>query len=386
MLDQPGMLVWNAQNLPGFLPDEMKAAGFGWIALDLHDGLSLVEKTDYRALIAQYRSRGIEVAGWGVLRTQPQEEANLAADLCATYDLHAYIADAELEYGYTQATGPCGECFERSDRWVEAFRARTDLELALSSYSILANHDAHYVPWIQAGAAAMPQTYTNEFTWATPEAGVAGAVDLKQPHNPPNGWPRDLIYPTIGNYPVDGVHLPSAAEYADLLRQARVVSFCIYLAELVQEGELLHYAGVCVAPEPAQPPEPPEPALPPLAAEQVPYTGPYFGPSDDRGPMAGPTARALKIALRRLKVAPFPDPDDYYGPDLEEAMRTWQRAAGVRPATGHFGSSSYAALLKAIAPDGNYALSPRAIELIRGEAELKRVWSSGPDPHEGEHL
>jgi Putative peptidoglycan binding domain len=379
MFEQPGMLVWNAQNLPGFLPDEMKDAGFGWIALDLHDGLSLVEKTDYRALIADYRGKGLDVAGWGVLRTQPQEEAGLAVDLCAKYDLHAYIADGELELGYTQQDGPCGPCFERSDIWTSTFRQRSDMELALSSYSIFAQHDAHYAVWIQAGALAMPQTYTNEFTWATPEAGVNGAIDLKQPQNPPNGWPRERVYPTIGNYAVGGVHLPAAEEYAELLRQAQVVSFSIYLGELVQQNELRHYAGVCVAP----PPPKAEPAA--LTEEQVPYTGPYFGPSDDRGPMAGPTARALKIALRRLGVAPFPDPDDYYSPELEDALRTWQTSAGIRPASGQYGASSWEALRAATTSAGEHALSARAIRLIADEAALRQAMS-GADADEGEHL
>jgi hypothetical protein len=362
MLEQPGLLVWNAQNLPGFLPDEMHAGGFRWIALDLHDGLELVEKTDYRALIAQYRARGLEVAGWGVLRTQPKEEAELAVELCARYDIHTYIADAEREYGYTQEIGPCGECFERSDRWVEAFRAHTDMELGFSSYSIFAQHDAHYVPWIEAGAAAMPQTYTNEFTWATPEAGVAGALDLRQPHNPPNGWPRGRIFPTIGNYEAASVHLPQAQEYAELLRQARVASFSIYLGELVREGELAAYAGVCVDhAELASPP----PALPPLAEDEVPYTGPYSGPGGAK--MIGPTAKALKIALERMGVASFPDPDETYSLELEQAMRTWQRTVGVRP-TGEYGRASYEALRAAVTPSGEHALDARAIALLRSDA------------------
>src|SRR5919197_1554121 len=200
----------------------MRAAGFGWIAIQIHASVTRVEKTDYRAFISRYRSLGIDVAGWGVLRDRPEEEANLAADLLQELDLHAYIADGEQELELTQpGTGMVAECFGRSDRWVQAFRARTDMELGFSSYAIFANHDAHYVPWIEAGAVAKPQTYTNEFAWATPEAGVAGALDLRQPHNPPNGWPRDRIFPTIGNYEAAGVHLPTAPEYADLLRQAR---------------------------------------------------------------------------------------------------------------------------------------------------------------------
>src|SRR5438093_13511988 len=95
MLEQPGLFVWNAQNLPGFLPEEMKAGGFRWMAIDLHDGLELVEKTDYRALIAEYRAKSLDVAGWGVLRTQPKEEADLGGDLSAQCDAHTLIAHRE---------------------------------------------------------------------------------------------------------------------------------------------------------------------------------------------------------------------------------------------------------------------------------------------------
>ena len=53
-----------------------------------------------------------------------------------------------------------GESFERSGVWTATFRGRTDMELGFSSYAIFAHHDAHYVPWITAGAVAMPQTST----------------------------------------------------------------------------------------------------------------------------------------------------------------------------------------------------------------------------------
>ena len=364
MFEKPGLFGWNVQNAGGFLPDEMGAAGFGWIALLLHDSLTRVETTDYPAFIGRYRSKGIEVAGWGVVRDHPEEEANLAADLCAELDLHAYIADAEQEIGLSQGDrGQVPECFERSGRWVDAFRKRTDMELALSSYAIFKDHDAHYVPWINAGAVAMPQTYTNEFAWATPEAGVVGAVDLGQPQNPPNGWPRHLIYPTIGNYddPKHENPTPTAQQYAELLRQARVCSFSIYLAENVKEGELQHYAGVTVPP-PA--PEQPKMALSP---DDVPYTGPCFSLSDDRGPTNSPTVVALKIAMRRLDVAVVPDLSDYYSLELENAMRLFQQQVGISPATGQYGRGTYEALLKAFTAKGNHAFDERAIELIKSD-------------------
>ena len=379
MFEKPGLFVWSAQNLPGSLPDEMKAGGFEWIALDLHDSLDLVEKADYKALIGRYRGLGLQVAGWGVLRGHPEEEANLAVDLCEKYDLHAYIANGERELGYTQESGPSGECFGRSDIWVQTFRKRTDMELGLSSYAIFADHDMHYSVWIDAGAVAMPQTYTNEFPWATPEAGMAGAIDVRQPQNPPNGWPRHRVYPTIGNYPMPNVPLPTAQEYAELLRKAQVVSFSIYLGELVHEGELQHFAGVCIAappvvPEPAPPksepakPEP-APALQPLSTDDVPYTGPCYGPSDDRGPTASPTVAALKIAMRRLAVARIPDLDTYYSIELEDAMRLWQQKVGISPATGQYGRKSYDALLGALTKKGNHAFDERAIGLLQSDVE-----------------
>jgi hypothetical protein len=372
MFEKPGLFGWNVQNAGGFLPDEMHAAGFGWIALLLHDSLTPVETVDYREFIGRYRSKGIEVAGWGVIRDHPEEEANLAADLLQKLDLHAYIADGEQELGLTQgAAGQVPECFGRSDLWVEAFRKRTDMELGFSSYAILAQHDAHYVPWINAGAVAMPQTYTNEFAWATPQAGVVGALDLNQPHNLPNGWPRHLIYPTIGNYddPKHENPTPTAEQYAELLRAAKVSSFSIYLAENVKEGELQHYAGVCVPPEVVSAPEPatPVPAKAPLSQDEVPYTGPCYSLSDDRGPTNSPTVSALKIAMRRLNVAPIPDLTDYYSLELENAMRIWQQRVGISPATGQYGRASYEKLLGALTAKGNNAFDERAIGLIKSE-------------------
>ena len=366
MLEQPGLFVWNAQNLPGFLPDEMKAGGFHWIAIDLHDGLDLVEKTDYNALIAEYRANGLDVAGWGVLRTQPKEEAQLAVELCAKYDLHAYIANGERELGYSQDAGPSGDAFERSDVWVSTFRARTDMELGFSSYAILANHDAHYVPWIEAGAVAMPQTYLNEFEWATPLAGIEGAIDVKQPHNAPNGWPRHRVFPTIGNYPVAGKHLPSPQEYADHLRQAQVVSFSIYLGELVAHGELQHYRDVCVAP-PVREPKPKAAPAPAPPGDALPFTGPCYGPSDHHGPTKSPTVVALKIAMRRLGFGSFPELDEYT-PELEDAMRAWQTQAKIHPASGQYGKGSYVALSRAVTPTGEPAFDELALELIHFDA------------------
>src|SRR5881628_2203432 len=115
MFEKPGLFGFTVQDAGGFLPDEMRAAGFGWIAIQVHDSVTRVETTDYRAFISPYRSKGVEVVGWGVVREHPEDEANLAVDLCQELDLHAFIADAEEEVGFTQRGVPTPEAFGRSD-------------------------------------------------------------------------------------------------------------------------------------------------------------------------------------------------------------------------------------------------------------------------------
>lgn len=113
-----------------------------------------------------------------------------------------------------------------------------------------------------------------------------------------------------------------------------------------------------------------------LTQLQAPYTGPYYGPSHDKGPMKGPTAIALKRALSRLGFLPWREFDDQYNKKLEEAMRKFQGATGIKP-TGQYGRGSWTVLRDQIieGPDGTqhrgeYALDFPARTLLQNEAKV----------------
>jgi len=116
-----------------------------------------------------------------------------------------------------------------------------------------------------------------------------------------------------------------------------------------------------------------------LTAQQFPYTGPYFGPSDRRGPNKGPTAKALKRALFRLKYidVDLAELDEHYNRKLETAMKNWQRSlVDVHP-TGQYGRGSWEAMRKAKVLDGphkgEFALDAPAQQAVRAEWKASQL-------------
>jgi hypothetical protein len=220
--DGAGAFVWHEEALdPAVLGRELRANGFGWVALLVHDGLEIdaVES----GWIRRFRqASGLPVGGWGVLRAEPEQEARLAHDLAARYHLDFYVADAELEYKFTNDDGQSGERLSRSGRFVSAFRAlEPDLPAALSSYCRADRQDLDWRAWNAGGFVFLPQAYVNDFGDATPAACVAGATAF---------FPAAEVHPTIGVYRGQSTR-PSPETYVDLLAEARVVGFSVYLAE-----------------------------------------------------------------------------------------------------------------------------------------------------------
>lgn len=237
--DEAGAFVWHETDIsPEALGREMRAAGFGWVALFLHDGLSVDPVED--DWVRRFReASGIAVGGWGALREHPGEEAALADKLVAQYGLDFYIADAEAEYGYTGPDGPSDERYHRSQVFVSTFRQlRPDLPLGLSSYCRPDQHDLDWQAWASGGAAFLPQAYVNDFgaSVAPAECATAG---LKY-------FPADTIHPTIGMYPGVRTSL-AAARYARLLAQAGTRGFSVYLAETRMTPEQWHALGQAIA-------------------------------------------------------------------------------------------------------------------------------------------
>src|SRR3990172_4193971 len=110
-----GVLVYLAHQLdPVATARTMADNQFGWIAVQTHDGTNRVTKgprgADYHEWLQPFRDAGIRVGGWGVLRTDPVNDARLAVYRQRELSLAFYIADAELEYKYTGPDGRlCGE-------------------------------------------------------------------------------------------------------------------------------------------------------------------------------------------------------------------------------------------------------------------------------------
>jgi hypothetical protein len=210
-----GALVWHEADVdPALLAGQLRAAGFGWVAVFLHDGLK--EDPVVSGWIERFvAAGGPVVGGWGVLRDRPEEEAALAASLLELHGLGFYVANAEAAYG---ASGDPA----RSGRFVAAFRGRLpELPAALSSQCLPpAGFDLH--AWRDAGFAYLPQAYVNQFgDRVQPQACLDAVAGVFGPSS---------VHPTIGTY--GSLHAVSPQTYADLLAAAGTVGFSVYVAEI----------------------------------------------------------------------------------------------------------------------------------------------------------
>ena len=219
-----GALVWHETDVePTLLGRILREAGFGWVAVRLHDG---TEEDPVEAdWVYRFRlASGLPVGGWGVLRTDPEADARLASDLVTRYGLDFYVANPEVEYEFSGADGPSDERSGRSARFVAAFRGLrpSPFPLGLSSYCRPDHHDIDWATWRRAGAVFLPQSYVNDIgAEGSPPACVAGARGV---------FPPSAIHPTIGMH--IGVHgTVDVPTYVDLLARAGTVGFSVYLAE-----------------------------------------------------------------------------------------------------------------------------------------------------------
>jgi hypothetical protein len=218
-----GAFVWHETDIdPTWLGSVLREAGFGWVAVFLHDGTTedpVEGDWVYRFRIAS----GLPVGGWGVLRTEPEAEAALARTLLERYGLDFYIANPEVEYEYSGADGLSAERSGRSRRFVDTFRAALpSLPAGVSSYCRPDSHDIDWTSWRQAGFAFLPQAYVNDLgPDASPARCVEGAASF---------FPRSAVHPTVGMH--QGVLGTVAADhYVELLAAAGTVGFSVYLAE-----------------------------------------------------------------------------------------------------------------------------------------------------------
>jgi hypothetical protein len=218
-----GAFVWHETDIaPEALGEELRASGFSWVAILLHDGLAAdpVEGDWIRRFREASR---LSVGGWGVLRDDPEREAELAHDLLDEYSLDFYIANAEAEYKFSGDRGQSEERYRRSGRFVETFRQLApETPAAVSSYCRADMQDIDWDAWVGAGFAFLPQAYVNDFgSAASPAACAEGATEF---------FPEGAVHPTVGVYAGQGEE-PSTERYAALLDEAGTVGFSVYLAE-----------------------------------------------------------------------------------------------------------------------------------------------------------
>ncbi|HET7743408.1 MAG TPA: hypothetical protein VFK76_01585 [Gaiellaceae bacterium] len=221
--EQAGAFVWHESDVsPEELGQELRANGFGWVAVFVQDGVT--EDPVENDWIARFRAAsGLAVGGWGALRTEPVREAQLASSLVTRDGLDFFIADAEADYAYSGLDGPSDERFRRSARFVSEFRRlQPALPAAVSSYCRPDQHDLDWNAWSTGGFAFLPQAYVNDLgNAASPKSCVEGAMPF---------FPSSSVHPTVGMYPGVARSL-SAAAYARLLGRAGTVGFSVYLAE-----------------------------------------------------------------------------------------------------------------------------------------------------------
>jgi hypothetical protein len=233
-----GAFVWHETDVdPEALGLELRANGFSWVAVRIHDGLSVDPiEGDW---VQRFRAAsGLSIGGWGVLRTEPEREADLAHRLLDHNGLDFYIANAEAEYKFSGDDGTSAERFGRSERFVERFRAlEPDTSAAVSSYCRADRQDIDWRAWSTNGFAFLPQAYVNDFgSAASPEACAVGAAAF---------FPIDAVHPTVGMYMGQG-EAPSPERYAALLDEAVTVGFSVYLAETMRPRDW-HMFGKAIA-------------------------------------------------------------------------------------------------------------------------------------------
>ena len=226
-----GAFVWQETDVaPEALGTQLRDSGFSWVAVFLHDGVDADPiEGDW---VRRFReASGLLVGGWGVLRAEPEQEAELAHRLLGEHSLDFYIANPEAEYKLSDDFGPSEERYGRSQRFVEAFRAlEPDTPAAMSSYCRADRADIDWDAWHRSGFVFMPQAYVNDFgAAASPASCAAGAAKF---------FPARAVHPTVGVYAGQEEDEPSAERYAALLAEAGTVGFSVYLAETrMQHGE-----------------------------------------------------------------------------------------------------------------------------------------------------
>lgn len=203
---------------PTWLGEQMRSAGFGWVAIFLGSTGNAVA-IDPGWVTRFILASGLPVGGWTALNGNAHADAGFAATQLKLNGLSFYIADAE--YAYQQRHGA-------SQSFVTQFRK---LEPAMTA-GLSSLCDARGIglqPWAAAGFAFLPQAYVNDFgSSVSPAACVRAAVGY---------FPLSAIHPTVGSYHGQKEGFVPVHQYTRLLAQAGTTGFSIYPAETQMDAE-----------------------------------------------------------------------------------------------------------------------------------------------------
>jgi hypothetical protein len=199
---------------PVWLGQQLRAAGFGWVAVDL----AADDPPDLGWIERFEQASGLAVGGWSVLGDDPKADVAYVVSQIRQDGLSFYIADAEAPYQANPA---------RSQEFVDAFRAaEPNLRAGLSSLCDAAGIGLG--AWASAGFDFLPQAYVNDFG-----AGVDPSVCVRAAAP---WFPAARVHPTVGSYHGQrGWFAPG--RYVRLLAQAGTTGFSVYPAETAMTAQ-----------------------------------------------------------------------------------------------------------------------------------------------------
>lgn len=152
------------------------------------------------------------------------------------------------------------------------------------------------------------------------------------------------------------------------------VAHCLYTAD--NAGSWANWKDTVpqIPPKPEEVPVPTPPSS--LTIKQFPYTGPLYGPSNEKGPTNNRlTNKGLKRGLIRqgLLDQPLGEETDDFGAEYETALKKFQRQEGIKPASGQYGRDTWLAMRAARVPAeypnaGKYAMDSLACSYVRQDA------------------
>jgi len=213
----------------------LRNAGFSAVTVQCTSSLALQNPVSrIREWLGELQEQGFSRGIWSYLGVEPEQEAEMANVQIAQCGARFFVANAEIEYKFTQSGGPDPAAFDRSERFVRRFRQlRPTMGLGLSSYGRFDQADIHYAIWLNEGKArALPQSYPNEQgpRWE-PVPCFLGALDVKQPHNVMRhpgtgavipGFPKPYVHLTIPKPDPSDPHAYTVDDYVAMMHAARL--------------------------------------------------------------------------------------------------------------------------------------------------------------------